>query len=436
METEWTSHSDGSLERIRPFDIVEQSPNVFDASMRQKSLSGEVAQTFDELYEAAECAYPIFFDFLRGVLRTLDIPESRLDVYTLKKRVRAAEKAKDDYSSRPDGPGLAWLYDIVRSSFVCETPEEIKRVIEHLSAMEGVVIRVKNRFAKPTPSGFRDFFINICLTVPGRDGDPVTHICELQVHPRVLKELDKATGSHKEYEFFRTYFTGGIAAVEERLRIMDEVFGRRLEGGGLAGGDPAAAGGGATSLEDVVEQVCKEGDVQRMRTLAKLVTTMCEHDLAEKINRELLEQGGRGGGESSEEAVRATDELATTKLKQGKLVEALELYEKARVGYTRLAGPDGENTLDAMRGIGIVLSDMGKNKEALEMYEKALAGYRGSLKKRRRWQLRLLRAIRKQLAQSTPKVSEQGSSTHIGRRSSPLPLVADRRVLSASQYVR
>ena len=215
MESAWAPFSDGSLERIKPIDVVEKSTNVFDPSMRQKSLTGEFARTLDELYETAEVARPLFLDFLRDILRTLNIPESRLDVYTLKKRLRAAEKAKDDYSSRPDGPGLGWLYDIVRSSFVCEILEEIKRVIDHLTAMEGVVLRVKNRFAKPTPSGFRDFFVNVRLTMPGRDGHPVTHICELQVHLRVLKEFDRAIGSHKDYEFFRTYFTGGVAVVEE-----------------------------------------------------------------------------------------------------------------------------------------------------------------------------------------------------------------------------
>ncbi len=64
------------------------------------------------------------------------------------------------------------------------------------------MIRLKNRFAKPTPSGFRDLNLNARVTVSGKDNLPVVHICELQVHLRPLKDLDYALGSHKVYEKF------------------------------------------------------------------------------------------------------------------------------------------------------------------------------------------------------------------------------------------
>ncbi len=107
-----------------------------------------------------------------------------------------------------------------------------------------------------------------------RGGPNVVHICELQVHVKSLKELGKDIGSHDVHDFFRKYFCGGTEAVEERLRLMDAVFGERAVGG-LAGG-LATSGQRAPSLKKVVEKVCEEGDMQRMRATAELITLLCE----------------------------------------------------------------------------------------------------------------------------------------------------------------
>ncbi len=112
----------------------------------------------------------------------------------------------------------------------------------------------------------------------------------LQVHVKALKDFGKEIGSQDVYDFFRKYFCGGKKAVEEQLRMTDELFGDRLEGldDGLAD-KGEATGKRAASLEKVVDQVCAGGNVFRMAAAVKLVETLCEHKLSEKLYRELVE---------------------------------------------------------------------------------------------------------------------------------------------------
>lgn len=67
---------------------------------------------------------------------------------------------------------------------------------------------------------------------------------------------------------------------------MDAVFGGE-HGVGLAVGG-ATVGQRATSLEDIVEQLCAEGDANRLWAASELVDVMCEHALAVKIKRAII----------------------------------------------------------------------------------------------------------------------------------------------------
>ena len=70
------------------------------------------------------------------------------------------------------------------------------------------VVRLKNRFRKPTPGGFRDFNSNLGISLGRRDddGSEIWFNVELQIHLEPFVELDKANHSHEIYETFRTYF--------------------------------------------------------------------------------------------------------------------------------------------------------------------------------------------------------------------------------------
>ena len=61
----------------------------------------------------------------------------------LKGRARAAEKARNEYDTKP-APATSWLFDLVRGSVICDTEDELVGLIRKLDADKGVEI-VRNR---------------------------------------------------------------------------------------------------------------------------------------------------------------------------------------------------------------------------------------------------------------------------------------------------
>ena len=142
-------------------------------------------------------------------------------VYTeveLKKRVRAEEKARNEYAS--DGRRLV---DIVRGSIVVDTEDDLEAVVKRLlenhveTEHDGVrVVRFKNRFKHPMPDGGRDMNFNIVVTLD----DGTRFVCELQVHLKQI--LDFNLAKHVAYEFFRAYFKGG-GTESQRGEILERI---------------------------------------------------------------------------------------------------------------------------------------------------------------------------------------------------------------------
>ena len=158
----------------------------------------------EDLYVAATAASPIFAVILKDDIVAAigeDIfPDARshIKVAPLKDKVRAAEKAKDDYGKRADGPGDAWLYDIVRGAVMCSTQEQICAIVAALHSHPRVqVVRLKNRFKNPTPSGFRDININLRVEI-GPGGSGVYHVCELQIHLAAIYDFNNEHHSHHQ----------------------------------------------------------------------------------------------------------------------------------------------------------------------------------------------------------------------------------------------
>jgi len=84
------------------------------------------------------------------------------------------------------GPGIAWIYDAVRATVVFDDADQVADFIGAMldSKVEGVkIIKLKNRSAKALFQGYRDFLLNLAVTLP----DGTMHVCELQVHFRRIK---------------------------------------------------------------------------------------------------------------------------------------------------------------------------------------------------------------------------------------------------------
>lgn len=122
--------------------------------------------------------------------KVLDEPGKLLFIAPPKSGKRAAEKVEADY-----GGDWSQLLDPVRCSLACDNFAEIKQALDVLKATGMKIARKpKDRFADPTPVGYRDVLLNVTL--------PNGVIGEVQLH---LKSILKAKADgHKWYEIERT----------------------------------------------------------------------------------------------------------------------------------------------------------------------------------------------------------------------------------------
>ena len=78
-----------------------------------------------------------------------------------------------------------------------------------------MVLRVKNRFARPSPGGWRDVLINLTLT-----GDSLSHVCELQIAHELMLKARASLPGHLFYNRVRN-----ASELLEKLGMLDSKFG-------------------------------------------------------------------------------------------------------------------------------------------------------------------------------------------------------------------
>jgi hypothetical protein len=145
--------------------------------------------------------------------------QCELYVDILKSKNRAQQKAENDYQG-----DVARLLDIVRATFVCASEQQIVDVLRSMRAKHPSVkiLRLKDRFLKPTPSGFRDLLLNIGVQVNTPKGSSI-FICEVQVHHAAMLRYDRENDSHSHYEFYREYFKGSTESVQKRIQLASSM---------------------------------------------------------------------------------------------------------------------------------------------------------------------------------------------------------------------
>ena len=123
------------------------------------------------LYAQAAVAQKVLVESLRKLHD--DVQSSGV-----KGRPRSLQKLANDY-----GGDARYLKDLSRATILCETPDELLDVLNRLTSVGLEIAQVKNKFASPTPMGYRDFNLNV--RVPLDDGsthnDGSTHIAEFQL---------------------------------------------------------------------------------------------------------------------------------------------------------------------------------------------------------------------------------------------------------------
>ncbi len=195
---------------------------ALDKARRQREANGSEVD-FESLYVVAQQARDSFEELVNTALRFSDAvaeapapaPASYVEeapvqplfvVAPLKPRSRCAEKAKTRY-----GGDAARVLDVVRGSIVADTESEVLELYEKLS--RGLdIVRVKNRFDKPSITGYKDLLLTIAVPI----GD-AEHLCELQLH---LREVHSKS-SYASYCFFRPFF---LDATPSQLKQRKDVL--------------------------------------------------------------------------------------------------------------------------------------------------------------------------------------------------------------------
>ena len=182
---------------------------------QQRGLAGKPAASLDALYAIANLACKVYEVILTDICKG----GPPLNLAPLKGRARAEVKAQNEYADKT-APCYSWLFDIVRGSVYCDHEDELVALWKKIEADPRVeIVRTKNRFNPPLFNGYRDIMMNVAVDVDTPTGK-ISHLCELQIHLTAIKKSEPMHKSHAVYEFFRSFFLGNTAAVEQRLNMF------------------------------------------------------------------------------------------------------------------------------------------------------------------------------------------------------------------------
>ena len=216
-----------------------------------EGLWQEIIARTDELYVAAEAMQDRFKEAIESLAPASKVlPSNAKDASAMaevliapfKDPVRIFEKAGSDYGDRFKDEVLpeANILDVLRSSIICTSAEELIAVLEKLKkgftlkAPDGdapefkvSLARMKNK-ANPKeidPTHFRNVLCNLKLECGG-----LVHYGELQVHHRQIRQYNEESHAHDVYEYFRTELGGSYGPVlnktlERTILFLEEASG-------------------------------------------------------------------------------------------------------------------------------------------------------------------------------------------------------------------
>ena len=299
----------------------------------------------------------------------------------LKGRGRALEKIRSDYGGRN-----AKILDVVRCSIIVQTEDELLKVAEALDTTTATttttnetktktnndftVIRCKNRFKEPLFNGYRDALYTIRVKVPvvpatnATTTKVVEHCCEVQVH---LAELifHKST-SHVYYEYFRSYFSGNVAAADERMMVLEKVVGEEPHPTLAETIESSIAAGGTTTIH-------------QLEALLELLgeDNMTEYTLASRVAHRLVVLSLEKVQDTQEKADLESSIALLVKL--GRLLRLAYKYQaaeivlaKTREAATVLLGAEHRATLRACGNHAVLMAETKRYDESKTLHRQTL----------------------------------------------------------------
>mmetsp|Transcript_27421 Transcript_27421/g.66603 ORF Transcript_27421/g.66603 Transcript_27421/m.66603 type:complete len:914 (+) Transcript_27421:89-2830(+) len=340
--------------------LPEAKPPTFKMEYQQQSCKGIPTKTYDQLYSAAESVEPLYESLVHRLVD--QVCHGRTDQVVikfapLKSRQRAREKSRDDYAGRKPSPGLSWLYDIVRGSIAFASAEDIAQCIDLMIKDPSIhIVKAKNRFRKPSLTGYRDLNVHIQIEAPSG----FKHVCELQIHHFALLDLDHDLQSHEHYEYFRTYFSGSVETLEERLEDLKII-----------------ANGAAVDDTFLFELLRTENDdLGRLKRLADLFHyQLCEYDWALQVYNRIIEVQKSPSSHTDTVSIISTyNGMAWALMAKGKDIMAMDTFRKALNESKRLVPGKYERCkADTYNGMSIIMATRFEKLDlAMDSCQKAL----------------------------------------------------------------
>lgn len=302
--------------------------------------------SFDELYEEAKSSVPVLDEVGKNMLADLQranpslLNDIEFESGPLKTLDRATAKIAGDYAG-----DHSQISDLVRGRIVVENADQVEALRNYLNenAQALGIEKTKDRFAKPSNTGFRDINMKVRL--------PNGHVAELRIEHRGL--LNAAKHTHEPYEKVQEierrmkregrYLTEEEAL--ERRRLFDEV--RDIHG------KPAAQDGLDRLLNEEGRAELNRFEVERVTPPLEAATdnriaidpndiemreTPSFSDRAADTLGDIGKRAGLVGG-----AVIGTAAAGITYVATGNEVEAAEVAFETIVPY-------GETALDVTEG--------------------------------------------------------------------------------------
>lgn len=296
----------GDIVQLQEKSIFDHVTGKYDPNCRQVDSNGVVINSIDDLFSIATTTSTKLEKTLSIIIKENGLKPNSLMTTPLKSIDAIKLKAKNEYSSRLVGPSISWIHDVVRCSVVCDTVDEFLKMFKSLNSTKDLkIISIKNRFATPLVTGFRDVLIHAKL-FPNVDNIKVFHIVEIQLHLKAIYELSTKQNSYALYEYFRGYFAssygttssvdadgseGGVnkSILEANLNEKVSIITRVAQ-------FPSATDTENSSSMDLwgalVDEYISEGGSKytssQLTALQALVTRLGEFYLAEKLQRKAL----------------------------------------------------------------------------------------------------------------------------------------------------
>lgn len=171
------SQHDSGVYRFAMQKLTAKEPDVniddLQPFAEKYSPTGAITQpvtSIPELYMLCDKVKPVFDKRMQDIVDEFGEDGVRLKLSPLKHLSRTIEKAAVSISF-PNGENVL---DIVRCLFICESLQQIIALVAQFDSLSGTggdggfeIVRIKNRFAKPSAAGWRDVMLGLAFSIDG-----------------------------------------------------------------------------------------------------------------------------------------------------------------------------------------------------------------------------------------------------------------------------